>query len=175
MPAPSSQQQSSNHAIRKSQSLGGFQLPNTPKNSNKNTSTTLQSSTVIEETTDNDATPVATPLLGRKPKAKLGNLFKWFRSTSESKDGQNAGGGVSSTSSSKSVDQPDNNDIYAKVKKTQALKALERSIFSNGTSVGNIKPASSVDSICSVGSTASFSYVPIKVRNNYESSNAYHK
>ena len=129
MPAPSSQQQSSNHAIRKSQSLGGFQLPNTPKNSNKNTSTTLQSSTVIEETTDNDATPVATPLLGRKPKAKLGNLFKWFRSTSESKDGQNAGG-VSSTSSSKSVDQPDNNDIYAKVKKTQALKALERSIFS---------------------------------------------
>ena len=165
MPASSSQQQSSNHAIRKSQSLGGFQLPNTPKNSNKNTSTTLQSSTVIEETTDNDATPVATPLLGRKPKAKLGNLFKWFRSTSESSkdnNGQNAG------SSSKPDQQPDN-DIYAKVKKTQALKALERSIFSNGTSVSNIKPASSVDSVCSVGSTASFSYVPIKVRNNYES------
>ena len=163
MPAPS-HQQSSNHAIRKSQSLGGFQLPNTPKNSNK--ISTLQTSTVVEET-DNDATPVATPILGRKPaKAKLGNLFKWFRSTSESKDnnGQNNAGNCS-----KPVDQPDNNDIYAKVKKTQALKALERSIFSNGTSVSNIKPASSVDSVCSVGSTASFSYVPIKVRNNYES------
>ena len=44
----------------------------------------------------------------------------------------------------------------------QALRALERSIFSNGTNVNyNLKPASSVDSVCSVGSTASFSYVPI--------------
>ena len=165
MPAPS-QQQSSNHAIRKSQSLGGFQLPNTPKNSNK--ISTLQNSTVVEETTDNDATPVATPILGRKPKAKLGNLFKWFRSTSESTSKDNNGQNNAGSSSKPVADQPDN-DIYAKVKKTQALKALERSIFSNGTSISNIKPASSVDSVCSVGSTASFSYVPIKVRNNYES------
>ena len=61
-------------------------------------------------------------------------------------------------------------DIYAKIKKTQALRALERSIFSNGTSLnGNsqvIKPASSVESICSVASTASFSYVPINKKSN---------
>ena len=74
-------------------------------------------------------------------------MFKWFKSSSE-----------------KDTNIKEDHEIYAKVKKTQALKALERSIFSNGTSVSNqIKPASSVDSVCSVASTASFSYVPIKV------------
>ena len=118
-------------------------FPGKVKSTNNSTQSNLQST--LEE--PDDSTPVATPLLGRKPKAKLGNLFKWFKSSSE-----------------KDTNIKEDHEIYAKVKKTQALKALERSIFSNGTSVSNqIKPASSVDSVCSVASTASFSYVPIKV------------
>ena len=62
-----------------------------------------------------------------------------------------------------------NEDLYAKIKKNQALRVLERSIFSNGTDVSqgsNLKRNESVESICSVGSTASFSYVPISNKKN---------
>ena len=156
MPAPStSNQQSNNHAIRKSQSLGGIQpSPKTRVKSRSNNASLSNQSTLASTLEEpDDLTPVATPLMGRKtPKAKLGKLFKWFKNNDNKE----------SSTNHLNAKQEDH-EIYAKLKKTQALKALERSIFSNGTSVSNIKPASSVDSVCSVGSTASFSYVPIKV------------
>ena len=159
MPAPAVNEDNKKYAIRKSQSLGGFanglkvKAKETP--SLKHKIINNASTNVINENdsdNENDKTPVATPLqtpnTSRKS-SKLGNLFKWFRGESVQKEDK---------------EQSSNEDLYAKIKKTQALRALERSIFSNGTSVngyGGMKPASSVDSVCSVGSTASFSYVPI--------------
>jgi hypothetical protein len=179
MPAPSPQPNSTKYAIRKSQSVGGF----SPSGNNKNkvktketpslkTKSNHQTPAIITENdTENDATPVgspeATPITGRKIKTggskKLGNLFKWFRNntTDDAND--------TTQNSSKN----ENEDLYAKIKKNQALRVLERSIFSNGTDVsqgGPIKSAlkrnESVESICSVGSTASFSYVPISNKKN---------
>ena len=154
MPAPSvneDSKHSNKYAIRKSQSVGGF--ANGIKIKAKETPSLKHRNNIIAENeaeaSDEEATPTATPLqtpnTARKG-SKLGNLFKWFR-------GESAGPKTTTDSSE---------DLYAKIKKTQALRALERSIFSNGTNVNyNLKPASSVDSLCSVGSTASFSYVPI--------------
>lgn len=150
MPAPNAvNEDNKKYAIRKSQSLGGFanglkvKAKETPSLKHK-----VNNSEVINEDSgdENDKTPVPTPLqtpnTSRKS-SKMGNLFKWFKKQKEDKE-------------------QSSEDLYAKIKKTQALRALERSIFSNGTSVSyGLKPASSVDSICSVGSTASFSYVPI--------------
>ncbi len=147
MPAPSAEIHQK-YAIRKSQSVGGF-IPNN-KAKAKETNTTVRNA-INEEKEDHDitptATPVVTPLTSRKKPHKLGNLFKWFGRSAESPVPKN---------------NDNDNDIYSKIKKNQALKALEKSIFSNGTNISsNLKPASSVESICSVGSTASFSYVPI--------------
>ena len=154
MPAPAVNEDNKKYAIRKSQSLGGFanglkvKAKETPSLKHKIINNTKTE--VINENEDSDEnedktpvpTPLQTPNTSRKS-SKLGNLFKWFKGQKEDKE-------------------QSSEDLYAKIKKTQALRALERSIFSNGTSVSyGLKPASSVDSICSVGSTASFSYVPI--------------
>ena len=185
MPAPSPQNPN-RYAIRKSQSVGGFSPAlNNSKNKVKNKEAKTLSSkfqrdndTINETETENEATPVAspeaTPITGRKKAGsggssskKLGNLFKWFRNDSNNQQ------------QSTNNKQAENEDLYAKIKKNQALKVLERSIFSNGTDVSQspsgLKRNESVESICSVGSTASFSYVPISNKNKHPSKNKHNQ
>ena len=111
MPAPSVNEDSkhSKYAIRKSQSVGGF--ANGIKIKAKETPSLKHRNNIITENeaeaSDEEATPVATPLqtpnTARKG-SKLGNLFKWFR-------GESAGPKTGASESSE--------DLYAKIKKTQ--------------------------------------------------------
>ena len=94
MPAPDK------YAIRKSQSVGGFSpsgLQNRKVKAKETPSLKSKLSQdnhiINEDESDNDetpvASPVATPVNGRK-KNKLGSLFKWFRHDSNSNGHQNS-------------------------------------------------------------------------------------
>lgn len=80
--------QDSKYAIRKSQSVGGI-TNNSPVNNNVKAKETPSLKTkyniITEDEPDEVATPVATPMNGRK-KPKLPNLFKWFSKDSSTQN-----------------------------------------------------------------------------------------
>lgn len=163
--------QRKNHAIRKSRSVGGDIISSKNISKNNGNISKLESHTE-EETVENNeadsslrrgiaAAVPSTGLLGRKlnngtnlgKQKGLGGLFKWFKNDKSSVDMDS-----NQDQQSKSV---------AKIHKNQGPDLI--GMNSNGVihtaNMGDIgsrlSSAGSVDSICSLASTASFAYVPI--------------
>ena len=130
MPAPSPKD-STQYAIRKSQSVGGFSPASNSKKVKTKETPSFKSKfnhTIAENEDIGPVSPDATPVTERKKAGssskKLGNLFKWFRNESNN-----------SSQQTNHQNKTQNEDLYAKIKKNQALRVLERSIFAHGTDV----------------------------------------
>jgi len=168
-PKISSGQQRKNHVLRKSRSVGGDII--TANNCSRNIATTSnlevhneEEDGVNGEQTElrKTAAPVpSTGLLGRKSKSNasskkgIGNIFKWFR-----QDRNN------------SFDIPKDIDMKTSEKKGTIRGHDLISLTSNGflhssdktnsgSNNGVLSSAESVDSLCSLASTASFAYMSI--------------
>ena len=174
-PNLSSGQQRRNHVLRKSRSVGGDII------SANNASRNVTASPSLEVHNEEDNNGVGeqnnlrqtsgTPcsgLLGRKTKNNkkgIGNIFKWFKQDrSQSFD---VGNEQKDTTDMKASERkgtiPRGHDLISLTSNglKNQLSDKTKSINSNGTKNGNLSSAESVDSLCSLASTASFAYMSI--------------
>ena len=177
-PNLSSGQQRRNHVLRKSRSVGGDIISSNNASRKITASPSLEvhneenNNGVVEQNNLRQASGApCSGLLGRKSKSNasgkkgIGNLFKWFkqdRSNSfdvpnEEKDT------VDMKSSDKKGTIPRGHDLISLTSNgfKNHLSDKTANMNSNGTKNGQLSSAESVDSLCSLASTASFAYMSI--------------
>ena len=175
-PNISSGKQRRNHALRKSRSVGGDIISSNISSRNITASPSLE--VYAEEDNNgvgecsNTQVKSGTPcsgLLGRKSKSNasgkkgIGNLFKWFKQDrsnsfdipSDQKDT------VDMKSSERKGTIPRGHDLISLTSNGLKNHISDKNMNSNGSKNGHLSSAESVDSLCSLASTASFAYMSI--------------
>ena len=168
-PKISSGQQRKNHVLRKSRSVGGDII--TANNCSRNITSNLEVHDEEEDGVDGEQTelrktaPVpSTGLLGRKSKSNasgkkgIGNIFKWFkqdRSYSFEKDIDMKNSEKKSTIRG--------HDLISLTTSNGLLHSSDKTkhIPPSSSNNGFLSSAESVESLCSLASTASFAYMSI--------------